>query len=74
MPEAGGLHARVRLFAALEWEKVRGFLSEKIGHREFHWFNAEEIWALVQKSVIKDATTIAALGTLLMQYPGCCDH
>ena len=74
MPEAGVLQARVRLFAVLVCEKVREFLSEKIGHREFRWFNAEEFRALVQNSVTKDATTIAALATLLEKKPRFCDH
>ena len=69
MPEAGVLQAQIRLFAALECEKVQEFPCDEIGHLEFRWFNAEEIWTLIQNNVIKDATTITALCKLFIQQP-----
>ena len=69
MPEAGVLQAQIRLFAALECEKVQEFPCKEIGHLKFRWFNAEEIWTLIQNSVIKDATTITALCKLSIQKP-----
>lgn len=59
-PEAGTLAARLHLFGAFNCVQTRPFEAAEFGHKDFCFFDATEISAMIKSSKIQDPSTLVA--------------
>jgi ADP-ribose pyrophosphatase len=59
-PDGGILAARVQLFAATQCAKGREYAPAEIGHREFRFFNIQQVEEMIFRSEVQDPSTVIA--------------
>jgi ADP-ribose pyrophosphatase len=59
-PDAGILAARVHVYVALQFSRIRPYVPREFGHREFCHFSCDEIKNMLLHSEIQDPCTMIA--------------